>query len=92
MFFFTDDAQAIFLPQGRHEFGERMIGNAAELSIAVAAEGYRSGVLSDGRVRRMLGLSWHATETFLKERDAFLPYDQTDLADDVQTLERLPTR
>jgi predicted HTH domain antitoxin len=42
---------------------------------AIAVEGYRSGALSRGQVRRILGLSWHETEAFLKEREVFLAYD-----------------
>jgi predicted HTH domain antitoxin len=56
---------------------------------AIAVEGYRSGALSRGQVGRILGLSWHETEAFLKEREAFLAYDKTDLDQDVATLERL---
>jgi predicted HTH domain antitoxin len=56
---------------------------------AIAAEGYRSGVLSMGQVRRMLDLSWHGTEAFLKERQAYLRYDEKDLEEDISTLNRL---
>lgn len=59
---------------------------------AVAAEGYRSGALSHGQVARMLGLSWHETESFMKERGAYLPYNATDLEQDLATLDRLPTK
>ncbi len=44
---------------------------------AVAVEGYRSGVLTRGQVRRLLQLSWWETEAFSsKERQAYLPYDE----------------
>jgi predicted HTH domain antitoxin len=56
---------------------------------AVAVEGYRSGVLSHGQVQRLLHLSWWETEAFLKERQAYLRYDETDLAQDQVTLDRL---
>ncbi len=56
---------------------------------AIAVEGYRSGALTRGQVQRMLNLSWWETETFLKERQAYLRYDETDLAQDRPTLNRL---
>ena len=49
---------------------------------AVAVEGYRSGALTRGQVQRLLTLSWWETETFLKERQAYLPYDEADLEQD----------
>ncbi|NOT56414.1 MAG: UPF0175 family protein [Deltaproteobacteria bacterium] len=59
---------------------------------AVAVEGYRSGVLTHGHVQRLLHLSWWETEAFLKERQAYLPYDEADLAQDRAALARvLPT-
>ncbi len=56
---------------------------------AIAVEGYCSGTLSRGQVRRMLNLSWHETETFLKARQVYLHYDENDLEHDVATLDRL---
>ncbi|PYV36961.1 MAG: hypothetical protein DMG06_29360 [Acidobacteria bacterium] len=56
---------------------------------AVAVEGYRSGALSRGQVRRMLNLSWHEAEAFLKARQAYLHYDESDLERDFATLDRL---
>jgi len=56
---------------------------------AVAVEGYRSGALSHGQVQRLLNLSWWETETFLKERQAYLPYDEADLARDRAALDRV---
>ena len=56
---------------------------------AIAVEGYRSGVLTHGQVERLLHLSWQETEVFLKERQAFLHYDEADLAQDRSTLDRL---
>jgi predicted HTH domain antitoxin len=58
---------------------------------AIAVEGYRSGILSQGQVRRILNLSWHETEAFLKARQAYLRYDESDLEHDVATLDRLLT-
>lgn len=56
---------------------------------AIAVEGYRSGALTHGQVERLLQLSWEETEVFLKERQAYLHYDESDLAQDRATLDRL---
>ena len=40
---------------------------------SVAAEGYRQGKLSRGAVSEMLGLCWHDTEAFLKEKNVVPP-------------------
>ena len=55
---------------------------------AIAVEGYRSGALSRGQVGRLLGLSYSDTEVFLKERQAYLPYDETDLGRDQAAIDR----
>ncbi|MBI3303947.1 MAG: UPF0175 family protein [Deltaproteobacteria bacterium] len=56
---------------------------------ALAVEGYRSGALTRGQVQRLLNLSWWETETFLKERQTYLRYDETDLAQDRAALGRV---
>ena len=56
---------------------------------AVAVEGYRSGALTRGHVQRLLNLSWWETEAFLKERQAYLPYDAIDLEHDRAALDRV---
>lgn len=56
---------------------------------AVAVEGYRSGALTRGQVQRLLHLSWWETEAFLKERQAYLPYDEADLEQDRAALDRV---
>lgn len=56
---------------------------------AIAVEGYRSGALTHGQVERLLHLSWMETEAFLKERQAYLHYDEADLAQDRATLDQL---
>jgi predicted HTH domain antitoxin len=56
---------------------------------AVAVEGYRSGALTRGQVQRLLHLSWWETEAFLKERQAYLPYDEEDLEHDRAALDRV---
>ena len=55
---------------------------------AVAVEGYRDGTLSREQVGRVLGLSFWETESFLKERQAYLAYDEQDLEQDRRDLDR----
>ena len=52
-------------------------------------EGYRSGALTPGQVQRLLNLSWWETESFLKERQAYLHYDEADLTQDRAVLDRV---
>jgi len=59
---------------------------------AVALEGYRDGTLSREQVGRVLGLSFWETEAFLKERQAYLAYDEQDLERDRRDLDRLAPR
>lgn len=50
---------------------------------ALALEGYRSGRLSDGQVRRMLGFASRLqVHTFLKEHSVHLHYSLSDLEED----------
>jgi predicted HTH domain antitoxin len=56
---------------------------------AVAVEGYRSGALTPGQVQRLLNLSRWETEALLKERQAYLHYDEADLTQDRATLDRV---
>ena len=57
--------------------------------MAIAAVGYRSGTLSREQVGRLLGLSLWDTEAFLKERQAYLAYNEDDLDQDRRDLERI---
>ncbi len=50
-----------------------------------AAEGYKSGELTHGQVGRILSLSWHQVEAFLKEHNAELHYTEEDLEQDKET-------
>lgn len=59
---------------------------------ALAAEGYRTRLLTRGQVQRMLDLSWHETEDFLKEREAYLHYTEEDLRQDLETNERVASK
>jgi predicted HTH domain antitoxin len=56
---------------------------------AVALEGYRQERLSQGQVGKLLGLNFWETETFLKERRAYLHYDVDDLESDIRVLREL---
>lgn len=54
---------------------------------ALALEGYRSGRLSDGQVRRTLGLDTRLeVHAFLKEHGVPLNYSVADLEQDIQSL------
>ncbi len=59
---------------------------------AVAVEGYRTSVLTRGQIGSLLGLSFWETEAFLKERQAYLPYGQSDLDQDRADLDRALSR
>lgn len=59
---------------------------------AVALEGYRNGVLTREQVGRVLGLSFWDTEAFLKERNAYLAYNEDDLEQDRRDLDRIGPR
>jgi predicted HTH domain antitoxin len=56
---------------------------------AVAVEAYRDGTLGREQVGRVLALSFWETEAFLKERQAYVTYDEQDLEQDRRDLERL---
>jgi predicted HTH domain antitoxin len=59
---------------------------------AIALEGYRSEALTRDQVARLLGLSFWEAESFLKDRGAYLAYNDEDLEQDRQTLDRLRPR
>ena len=55
-----------------------------------AAEGYRTRVLSESQVRRMLSLeSRIQVHEFLKKAGVFLDYSESDLEHDLETHRRL---
>lgn len=56
---------------------------------AIALEGYRQSALSAGQVGEMLGFNFWETETFLKERQAYLRYEEQDLQSDIRALREL---
>ena len=57
---------------------------------AVAIEAYRMGVLTSAEIQRMLQLQsrWDV-EALLKRAQAYIDYTETDLEQDLQTLDRL---
>jgi predicted HTH domain antitoxin len=59
---------------------------------AVAVEGYRQGVLSRGQVSELLRLSFHDTETFLKEHEAYSPFSMEEVEKGRVALEGLLKR
>jgi predicted HTH domain antitoxin len=80
----------IELPEKIQQQLETEWGNLSRRALeALAVEGYRSGALSAGQVAEMLELSFGETESFLKEREAYLHYTAEDLRQDVEANERL---
>ncbi|MFN0172463.1 MAG: UPF0175 family protein [Bryobacteraceae bacterium] len=55
---------------------------------AIALEGYRSGALTRDQVGRLLALSFWESEAFLKQHGAWLPYDESDLEQDRQSIDQ----
>ena len=55
---------------------------------AVAVEGYRSEAITQRQVGRLLDLSYWETEAFLKQRGAYLPYDEEELRQDRAALDQ----
>jgi predicted HTH domain antitoxin len=57
---------------------------------AIAVEAYRTGVLSESQVRRLLGLeSRFQVHALLKDHNVPLQYSAADLEDDLQTQREL---
>jgi predicted HTH domain antitoxin len=56
---------------------------------ALAVEAYRAELVSQSQVGEILGLDFWETERFLKERRAFLHYDEDDLQQDKLAHERV---
>jgi hypothetical protein len=67
------------------------LGNASEmprkLLEAFAADGYRSGTLSRGQVRRLLGLDYWQTDEFRTQHGALREYSLSDLEIDRRSLD-----
>jgi Uncharacterised protein family (UPF0175) len=60
---------------------------------ALAVEGYRTELLSESALRRMLGFhSRMEVHAFLKEHGVYLHYDVSDLKHDEETAQRLRSK
>ena len=60
-----------------------------EVLEATALEGYREGKLSQGQVRRMLGLATDMqVDAFLKRHEIYLEYDLEDIKRETEFLNR----
>ena len=72
------------------------LGNASEmprkLLEAFAADGYRSGTLSRGQVRRLLGLDYWQTDEFLTQHGALREYSMADSEIERQSLPSVPAK
>lgn len=72
------------------------LGNVSEmprkLLEAFAADGYRTGALSRGQVRRLLGLDYWQTDEFLTQHGALREYTMADLEIDRRSLAALPAK
>jgi hypothetical protein len=72
------------------------LGDASEmprkLLEAFAADGYRSGALSRGQVRRLLGLDYWQTDEFLTQHGALREYSLADLEIDRRSLAALAAK
>ena len=57
---------------------------------ALAAEAYRSGLITEAEVQRMLDLPsrWQVDE-FLKRSRAYLDYSESDLQEDISSIRKL---
>jgi predicted HTH domain antitoxin len=71
-----------------HVRSEELSRHALE---SLATDFYRSGLLSHAEVQQMLGFETRfETDAFLKERGAYLDYNEEDFAKDLETLRGLP--
>lgn len=71
-------------------FGNSPEEASRQLLENAAVEGYRSRQLSRGQVRELLHLDWHETEEFLAKHGCFRHYSETDLAEDLEALAKIP--
>ncbi|HWB95878.1 MAG TPA: UPF0175 family protein [Bryobacteraceae bacterium] len=55
---------------------------------AIALEGYRTQALTCGQIGGVLGLNFRKTEAFLKQKQAYMPYDKSGLDRDRQAIDR----
>ncbi|MBI4875169.1 MAG: UPF0175 family protein [Acidobacteria bacterium] len=81
----------IELPEDVSQALQRSWGDVPKHALAtLAAEGYRSGALTESQIRRMLGLKTRIeVHAFLKDAGVHLTYAEDDLAEDLETHRRL---
>ena len=91
------DAGVEVLLQVPDDIVERLQARSEDLSRqaleSLAADSYRTGVLTAAEVQRMLGFAtrWE-TDAFLKARGAYLHYSEDDLEQDIEGFRRLSGR
>jgi predicted HTH domain antitoxin len=79
------------------EFAERLLGNehlplSRQVLEVLAVEAYKADRLTSAEVGRILGFSRWEVDAFLKQHQAYLHYDETDLEQDIETLSQLRNR
>jgi predicted HTH domain antitoxin len=79
------------------ELAERLLGNehsplSRQVLKVLAVEAYKADRLTSAEVGRILGLSRWEVDAFLKQHQAYLHYDETDLEQDIETLSQLRNR
>ncbi|HEX4588324.1 MAG TPA: UPF0175 family protein [Gemmataceae bacterium] len=79
----TIDISPQLVAQIEATWGEPVAQAAKE---ALAADGYRRGLLSLGQVAELLGASINDADGFLKARGIPLAYDMTDFEQDMAVL------
>lgn len=82
---------AIQLPEDVARQLEEKWGDVPQRALeAIALEAYRSGVITEAEVQRMLNLpSRWQTDTFLKRSKAYLDYTEEDLKNDIAALRKV---
>jgi hypothetical protein len=82
---------AIQLPEDVARQLEENWGDVPQRALeAIALEAYRSGVITEAEVQRMLNLpSRWQTDAFLKRSQAYLDYTEEDLKNDIAALRKV---
>ena len=82
---------AIELPEDVAQQLQLQWGDLSQKTLEVMAlEAYKSGIITEAEVQRMLKLSsrWEV-EAFLKQSQAYLDYTKADLEQDVQAIRQV---
>jgi predicted HTH domain antitoxin len=79
------------------ELAERLLGNehlplSRQVLEVLTVEAYKAERLTSAEVGRILGFSRWEVDAFLKQHQAYLHYDETDLEQDIETLSQLRNR